>query len=117
MIFIAVLFSIALCNAVSMGHGFDFGHGNYEQSGRLLDAIPRIKNNTGRYLLKHELNGLGKNIQDVSISLGGCEEFSVLSGTSTSFDGLTTRIYTGSAGVSPGTAMTGLYILYDSRSN
>ena len=47
----------------------------------------------------------------VPISLGRCENFAVLSAAGTSFDGRMTTVSSGDIGVSPGTAITGSYLL------
>jgi hypothetical protein len=43
------------------------------------------------------------------IPLGECENFAVMAGTAASFNGEQTVLYSGSVGVSPGTAITGNY--------
>ena len=45
------------------------------------------------------------------IPLGECSEFAVMAGTSASFNGQLTTIYSGDVGVSPGTSLTGNYKL------
>ena len=46
-----------------------------------------------------------------SVALGECAEFAVMAGTSVSFNGELTNVYTGDVGVSPGTSITGNYLL------
>ena len=46
-----------------------------------------------------------------SVALGECIEFAVMAGTSVSFNGELTNVYTGSVGVSPGTSITGNFKL------
>ncbi len=42
---------------------------------------------------------------------GGCYNYSVHAGTTVAFNGVTTNVFTGNVGVSPGTAITGSYVL------
>ena len=49
----------------------------------------------------------------VSIDLGSCEGLAIQSGTAVSFAGALTTVASGSVGVSPGTAVSGNYLLSD----
>jgi hypothetical protein len=115
--FIVLLISMAVCKAVPMGHKNDQLSRPYMmKSERPLGMSPGANDSTTRYLSTKGKNNLVKNIHIdsyVSIPLGECLLYSVLSGTTSTFDGVTSRIYTGDVGVSPGTSITGSYELYD----
>ncbi len=46
-----------------------------------------------------------------TINLGSCVDFAVQAGTSANFNGVATQITVGNIGVSPGTSITGSYVL------
>jgi hypothetical protein len=105
--FIALWTLIAVCKAVPMGHGLE------DHSSR---SFGMKSESTTQQMATKELNHLVKKVyidSYVSIPLGECLLYTVLSGASVTFDGRKTRVYTGDVGVSPGTSITGNYILYD----
>jgi hypothetical protein len=51
------------------------------------------------------------NVYTQTINLGSCSNFAVQAGSSANFNGIVTQIPTGNVGVSPGTSITGNYVL------